>query len=465
MGMSRRDFTLLISSAAAALATPPSLAAPLKVRRGIQTLSAAELDVFRAGITAMKALPIEDFRSWMYQANVHGATAFDPAVPDGYTYWKQCKHGSPHFLTWHRWYLLFWEEILRLLAGDSNFTLPYWDYIADNFLPEPLRLPADETTNALYRSRNADLNAGVAGISGLNTDALDIVDFAMFSDAFELNPHNTVHDQSGGFMVDVETAARDPEFFIHHCNIDRYWECWIRQRGGRTHPGSPWSDEQFPFHTLSGVRDAIAGDALRTEDLGYTYDTMSCSRSVTWRIPEWLKDLRFERVQWRKPPLPDPPPWIEILELPPFTIDGQPTAFVVPRADFLRAGGAKARRVAVILHGVESVSGKERGGFSLDIALAPDAKRIAGNDFRDVAPVNAFGSFALSVQARHAEHHGSTALVLELPARALKALSAAGDEFALVFFRRGLVDREGRPRPFDAKQPLFKIGATRLAVQ
>ncbi|HEY6125717.1 MAG TPA: hypothetical protein VIV63_13780, partial [Steroidobacteraceae bacterium] len=172
------------------------------------------------------------------------------------------------------------------------------------------------------------------------------------------------------------------------------------------------------------------------------------------------------RLQWRKPPLPDPPPWREILELPPIIIDGQPTAIVVSRTEFLRAGGANARRVAIVLHGVESLSGKENRAFSLELALAPDPKRIAAGDFRDVAPVDAFGGFELSVLAEHADHHGaSTALVLELPARALKALASAGDEFALLFFRRGTVDREGRPGAFDAKQPLFRIGATRLAVQ
>ena len=229
---------------------------------------------------------------------------------------------------------------------------------------------------------------------------------------------------------------------IHHCNIDRYWECWIRQGGGRAHPGSPWRDEKFPFHSITGRREAMVADGLRTEDLGYTYDTMSCSRSVSWMLPDWVRELQFERLPWRKPPQPDPPPWVEILELSPYTIDGRPTALVVSRAEFRQAGGANARRVAVILHDVVSLSGKDTGGFSLEIALAPDAKRIAMNDFRDVAPVNAFGSFELSVLARHAEHHGSSSLVFELPARALKALSAAGEEFASGVFPA----RSRRPR-------------------
>ncbi len=286
MGMSRREFTLLMSSAAAAIAAPPALAAPLKVRRGIHTFSTPELDVLRAGISAMKALPTEDFRSWMYQAGVHGSSAAEAAlIPDGAIYWRQCKHGSLHFLTWHRWYLLFCEEIIRHLADDCHFTMPYWDYIADNFLPEPLRLPADVTTNSLYdATRNTDINLGLAGISGLHTDALDNVDFAAFSSALSSNPHNTVHNQTLGNMGAVATAGRDPVFWLHHCNVDRYWECWIR-KPGRTHPGSPWRDEEFPFHSLTGRRDVIVADGLRTADLGYTYDNLPCGRLVVLGTP------------------------------------------------------------------------------------------------------------------------------------------------------------------------------------
>ncbi|HEY6124610.1 MAG TPA: tyrosinase family protein, partial [Steroidobacteraceae bacterium] len=295
MGMSRRDFTLLMSSATAALVTPPLLAAPLKVRRGIHTLSSAELDVFRAGISEMKALPTEDFRSWMYQAGVHGSSvAEQAAIPDGATYWRQCKHGSPHFLTWHRWYLLFCEEILRLLADDCHFTMPYWDYIADNFLPEPLRLPADASNSLYDGTRNGLVNNGTNGISGLHTDALDELDFDTFSNDLASNPHNTVHNQIVGNMGAVATAGRDPVFWLHHCNVDRYWECWIRQGGGRTHPGSPWSDEEFPFHSLTGRRDVIVADGLRTAHLGYTYDNLPCGRRVIWELPDWIKTLKFE---------------------------------------------------------------------------------------------------------------------------------------------------------------------------
>lgn len=37
-------------------------------------------------------------------------------------------HESAAFLPWHRVYLLHWENEIRKLTGDFNFTIPYWDW-------------------------------------------------------------------------------------------------------------------------------------------------------------------------------------------------------------------------------------------------------------------------------------------------------------------------------------------------
>ena len=73
MKISRREFAALSTSALAAISVPRGLGDPLRVRRNVNTLSATELDVMRAGITAMSALPVDDFRSRAYQSCVHGA--------------------------------------------------------------------------------------------------------------------------------------------------------------------------------------------------------------------------------------------------------------------------------------------------------------------------------------------------------------------------------------------------------
>ncbi|XP_066294563.1 tyrosinase-like [Branchiostoma lanceolatum] len=48
-------------------------------------------------------------------------------------------------------------------------------------------------------------------------------------EAFTL--HNHVHIYMNGTMSDVSTAPNDPAFFLHHCNVDRLLETWIRRHG------------------------------------------------------------------------------------------------------------------------------------------------------------------------------------------------------------------------------------------
>ena len=125
MKISRREFSVLTSSVLAALAAPRAIADPPRVRRNVNYLSSAEIDVLRAGISAMAALPVEDFRSRLYQSHVHGAPwgweDIYGDVPETDIYWNQCQHDTLHFLTWHRWYLLYFEQIVRELSGDTNF--------------------------------------------------------------------------------------------------------------------------------------------------------------------------------------------------------------------------------------------------------------------------------------------------------------------------------------------------------
>lgn len=39
-------------------------------------------------------------------------------------------HGSTAFLTWHRLYLLWFEREIRIMTGDSDFKLSYWNWLA-----------------------------------------------------------------------------------------------------------------------------------------------------------------------------------------------------------------------------------------------------------------------------------------------------------------------------------------------
>lgn len=56
-------------------------------------------------------------------------------------------------------------------------------------------------------------------------------------DVMERNPHGSAHMSfSSGFIRRIETAARDPLFFMLHANVDRLWAKfqWVRKRTSPT---------------------------------------------------------------------------------------------------------------------------------------------------------------------------------------------------------------------------------------
>lgn len=55
--------------------------------------------------------------------------------------------------------------------------------------------------------------------------------------------HNGVHMNLGCTMADVRWAANDPMFFLHHANVDRYFEVWIRKYRPESVPYSCHSKE------------------------------------------------------------------------------------------------------------------------------------------------------------------------------------------------------------------------------
>ena len=75
------------------------------VRRRLNATSAAvqpQVQIYRAAVAAMQALPAADPRCWAKQAGMHGTVA------GGF---NLCQHGTPHFFSWHRAYLFYFEEI------------------------------------------------------------------------------------------------------------------------------------------------------------------------------------------------------------------------------------------------------------------------------------------------------------------------------------------------------------------
>ncbi len=92
-------------------------------------------------------------------------------------------------------------------------------------------------------------------------------------------PHNSVHNNIGGFMQD-NLSPTDPLFFVHHSNIDRIWDMWTRKQqaaGGPTLPTTDftrWSSEPFLFFRDgkgNPVPNGKAGDYAEIGDFNYDY--------------------------------------------------------------------------------------------------------------------------------------------------------------------------------------------------
>ncbi|HKE23555.1 MAG TPA: tyrosinase family protein [Bryobacteraceae bacterium] len=255
-------------------------------------------------------------------------------------FWRQCQHGTWFFLPWHRMYLGFFERIVRAavakLGGPADWTLPYWNY-SDTTNPNAKTLPPcfrettlpDGSPNPLFAiqgvsilrapginagdpsvipdedvdlsgcltegffSPDVDTTVGDLGFggpaTGFNHDAL-----AFGTNSVEFNPHNAIHVNVGGqwrqrgetidgWMMNPDTAALDPIFWLHHANIDRLWSVWNRISAANTDPtGSvniggqniAWpTTVSFPFYDETGnVVTMAPSQVLDTTQTLFSYD-------------------------------------------------------------------------------------------------------------------------------------------------------------------------------------------------
>lgn len=315
--MNRR--ATLFAAAAAALSgmrkTASAQHAPKIRYNAASPQGKAMLLVYADAVKTMKSLrPQEDARAWQFQWFIHAtptskaqalqqvfgtSTAPNPRRDLATESWYTCQphQGEPedYFLPWHRIYVMHLEEIVRALTGDANFTLPYWDYTnpSTQSLPIEFRSPSDARLAPLYvAGRNtradaewaADVNAGDAINARLRPAENPLIlpsmgerQYTAFCSALDQNLHGAVHGLTGNGnnMGRVPTAAGDPIFWLHHCNIDRIWLRWNRL--GRVNPiqtdGKPWADTKFVFADRNGNRAEVAINTVADMmALPYTYD-------------------------------------------------------------------------------------------------------------------------------------------------------------------------------------------------
>lgn len=290
--------------------TPTLLASE---RPSVLSLTPAQLASLRRGVAQMKAWNTAprgspNFRrSWIYWANMHsyfgtgcapvsglsapgmgGLTAQAKTNADEIATWCTCQHGTIQFLTWHRMYLYYFEQVLQAAAGDVNLRLPFWDYESHPQIPPAYRDQTYVTTggqtvaNPLYiPNRQAALNTGAslspAVVSTAN--AMAQTSYSPFNGTLEQTPHGAVHCAVGvancptGYMGAVPAAGNDPIFYAHHTNIDRLYQCWLQVSPSTRLPtNAAQLNTTFSFIDGGGalVQRKVA-DMLTVAQLGYHY--------------------------------------------------------------------------------------------------------------------------------------------------------------------------------------------------
>ena len=186
-------------------------------------------------------------------------------------------HQQDHFLPWHRWYVLQYENLLRRI--DCTVTVPYWDWSVVSQTPwrggasdlwfqgnsgfggngeqssrqcvtsGPFRRGAWNVVpsaggGCLRRQFNFTVNPpdSVAVAEVLRTRASD---FDSFEISLRINLHDTVHCLIGGHMCSFHSAVA-PEFMLHHGFIDKIWTDWQRQSNAHMNAHFPSVADTMP---------------------------------------------------------------------------------------------------------------------------------------------------------------------------------------------------------------------------
>ena len=194
------------------------------------------LKSYAAGVRAMQSLPASDPRSWVFQWYTHQVrddtnkdaaiaqifpNAADPKRAVAQAMWNTCQAHNPgddedFFLPWHRCFVLFFEQIIAELSGNSAFALPYWNYSTDvqtdrGVIPPQFTMQNDPVFGPLFDGlRNPGVNQGTPI---QNTAAGQQVAQESGADPLSLDALNdTTYGTNGadaGFNADLDNGLHD----------------------------------------------------------------------------------------------------------------------------------------------------------------------------------------------------------------------------------------------------------------
>ncbi len=388
---------------------------------------------YAAAVQTMMGTKATDPLSWVWQWYTHWTPSPGKSAeilrlfgPSGNTLaqqmWNTCQpHGGgmnpDNFLPWHRMYVYFFERIVRKLTGDATWTLPYWDYTdpARQALPDAFYKPGG-ATNPLYRpNRNPGVNDGTAitvgngGPGALNLNSMKQTNYSGatgFCNALDGGLHGNVHVFTGNTqgMGSVPTAAGDPVFWFHHCNIDRVWASWNKE-GNKNPTDSTWQAQTFVFVDENGQRVvATIKDFLDIAPLGYTYkEFLSTPKSAPAAAAAVASAAGATAATLRVASVPQP-----------VALTGKPVSLPLQQAPAAAAAGALASRSGQTYLRIGGLKADEQPGVAYNVFLdLPAGQPPTADSPHYVGTVNFFGVIAHTDGDSHGSHgaEGDTRLL------------------------------------------------------
>jgi tyrosinase len=222
----------------------------------------------------------------------------DPNARESWQYWvnihrTNCPHGVAYFLAWHRGFVLYLQQTLRVLSGNTALTVPYWDYYSNPNIPPEFTDPSPD--NPLYVANR--VNTNVRSALSLLPFSSTFVNFPRgmtnaFEPQIEYRPHGTFHNLVGGAMATLDSPL-DPIFWLHHGQIDRLWAGWVAANAGRQMPPVTdpyWAGSHVYRADLTMRRDLTYSPA----NLRYAYNNVALPTSLP---PAASARARLIRVQ------------------------------------------------------------------------------------------------------------------------------------------------------------------------